>query len=98
MIANRDGGVLPNPSESSTARRSNRRPTTLPPDALGSALERTQDWLLAQQTEEGYWVGELEGDTILESEYILLMAFLGRESEPVCNQIARYIRNHQLDD
>ena len=58
--------------------------TTLPDDALQSALERTSDWLVERQSEEGYWVGELEGDTILESEYILLMAFLGRESEPAC--------------
>ena len=52
---------------------------------------------LAQQNDEGYWVGELEGDTILESEYILLMAFLGRESDPVCVQCARYIQDHQLE-
>ena len=44
-----------------------------------SAMERTAEWLLERQHDEGYWVGELEGDTILESEYILLMAFLGRE-------------------
>src|SRR4029077_876228 len=74
------------------------RPTTLPHDALGSALERTSDWLLAQQTEDGYWIGELEGDTILESEYILLMAFLGCESDPVCDQVARYIQDHQNGD
>ena len=33
-----------------------------------------------QQHPDGYWVGELEGDTILESEYILLLAFLGQET------------------
>ena len=64
-----------------------RRAAILPHDALESALERTSDWLLARQNDEGYWVGELEGDTILESEYILLMAFLGRESDPVCGQM-----------
>ncbi len=69
-----------------------------PDDALESALERTRDWLLARQCEEGYWVGELEGDTILESEYILLMTFLGRESDPVCAGCARYIQDHQLAD
>ena len=31
-----------------------------------------------------HWVGELGETSILESEYILLMAFLGRESDPVC--------------
>ncbi len=52
----------------------------------------------ARQSDEGYWVGELEGDTILESEYVLLMAFLGRESEPVCARCARYIQDHQQSD
>ena len=61
-------------------RRQLDRPTS-PHDALDQALERTTDWLLARQHDEGYWVGELEGDTILESEYVLLMAFLGRESD-----------------
>ena len=83
MIANKEGGVLPRTSDWSTSRRSSRA-AILPHDALASALDRTSDWLLARQTDEGYWVGELEGDTILESEYILLMAFLGREADPVC--------------
>ena len=64
----------------------------------GSALERSSDWLVARQYDEGYWVAELEGDTILESEYVLLLAFLGLESDPVCARMARYIRDHQLED
>ena len=30
---------------------------------------------------DGHWCGELEGDTILESEYVLTMHFLGRTGE-----------------
>ena len=36
-------------------------------------------WLLQQQHVDGFWCGELEGDSILQSEYILLMAWLGQE-------------------
>ncbi len=72
--------------------------TTLPDDALRSARERTKDWLVEGQSEEGFWAGELEGDTILESEYILLMAFLGRECEPACLGCARYIQDQQSND
>jgi squalene-hopene/tetraprenyl-beta-curcumene cyclase len=54
--------------------------------------------LLARQTDEGFWVGELEGDTILESEFVLLMAFLGLESDPICARCARYIRDKQTPD
>ena len=80
MIANKDGGVLPTSSDIDDGSSqvacgdiSSRR-------AGKCRSGRTSDWLLARQNDEGYWVGELEGDTILESEYILLMTFLGRES------------------
>ena len=43
------------------------------------AIGRTRSWLLGQQRADGSWCAELEGDTILESETILLLAFLGRE-------------------
>ena len=42
-------------------------------------LARALRYLLGLQKPDGHWVGELQGDTILESEFILLMAFLGRE-------------------
>ena len=52
-------------------------------DALGPATRRaiagTRQWLLDQQQPDGCWCAELEGDTILESETILLWAFLGLE-------------------
>jgi squalene-hopene/tetraprenyl-beta-curcumene cyclase len=62
------------------------------------AVERTRDWLLAQQHPEGYWVGELEGDTILESEYILLLAWLGKGQSDVARRCADYIRRRQLPE
>jgi len=43
------------------------------------AIMRTRQWLLANQHAEGCWCAELQGDTILESETILLLAYLGRE-------------------
>jgi squalene-hopene/tetraprenyl-beta-curcumene cyclase len=97
MIANKDGGGPFKSSERLSSRPPSRR-STLPDDALESAVERTRDWLLARQRDEGYWVGELEGDTILESEYILLMTYLDRGADPVCVGCARYIQDHQLDD
>jgi squalene-hopene/tetraprenyl-beta-curcumene cyclase len=35
----------------------------------------TADWLQRNQYAEGHWRGPLEGDTILESEYILILAW-----------------------
>jgi squalene-hopene/tetraprenyl-beta-curcumene cyclase len=54
--------------------------------------------LLARQGLAGHWVGELQGDTILESEYILLMAFLGREGEVDVSRAARYILTQQMPE
>ncbi len=63
---------------------------------LRRAILRTQHWLLAEQHADGYWVGELEGDTILESEYILLLAFLGRHESQTAHKAAQYIVNQQM--
>ncbi len=64
--------------------------------AAGRAVVRTRDWLLAAQLADGHWVAELEGDTILESEYILLLAFLGRHTSPTASKVARYLLDSQL--
>ncbi len=63
---------------------------------LFDSIAKTRDWLLSQQAPEGYWVGELEGDTILESEYILLLTWMGREHSEEVRRAARYIEQQQL--
>ncbi len=63
---------------------------------LSSAIDRTRRWLLDQQQADGFWVAELQGDTILESEYILLLAWLGRERQPKALKCARYLLEQQL--
>ncbi len=64
--------------------------------SLTEAIGRTRDYLLSQQHDEGYWVAELEGDTILESEYILLLAFLEKTDSDVALLAANYIQQQQL--
>src|SRR5262249_43933399 len=68
------------------------------PDALETALALGRRCLLARQAEDGHWVGELQGDTILESEWVLLLAFLGREDDPRVRKAANYLLKHQLPD
>ena len=94
MIANTDGGVTTRASGTLIRRWAS--PSARPiADRLDQALGLTRDWLVANQHPEGFWVGELEGDTILESEYVLLMAFLGREGDEVCVKACRYLLEHQ---
>ncbi len=62
------------------------------------AITRTRQWLLNQQHQDGSWCAELEGDTILESETILLLAFLGREDSDLAQNAAAYLIEKQLPE
>jgi len=62
---------------------------------LRQAVERTRDRLLALQQPDGHWCAELQGDTILESEYILLLAFLGQGQSPRAKEAAAYMLDQQ---
>lgn len=67
-------------------------------DEVAAAAGRGRSGLLARQMPDGHWVGELEGDTILESEFVLLLAFLGRSDDPRVRPLANYLLEHQLPD
>ena len=66
--------------------------------SLRQAVALGRQGLLARQRGDGHWVGELQGDSILESEYILLMAFLGRAADPTVRQAANYLLQVQMPD
>ncbi len=87
-----DGADIGECDSFSTARLSESMPS------LAEAIERTRDYMVSQQAEEGYWVAELEGDTILESEYILLLTFLHQEQSETAQLCANYIREQQLPE
>lgn len=61
------------------------------------ALARTRDHLLSLQHDDGHWCAELQGDTILESEYILLLAFLGQGQSQKARECAAYMLTQQCD-
>jgi squalene-hopene/tetraprenyl-beta-curcumene cyclase len=63
---------------------------------LRRAILRTRNWLLERQHSDGYWEGELEGDSILQSEYLLLLAFLGRERSAVALRVAQRLVETQF--
>jgi squalene-hopene/tetraprenyl-beta-curcumene cyclase len=42
------------------------------------AIGQTVDWFLGRQQGDGHWRGPLEGDTILESEYLLIRTWAGK--------------------
>ncbi len=71
-----------------------------PAEELGAraeaAVAAARRHLQSIQRDDGHWCGELEGDTILGSEYILAMYFLGRAHEARVAKAAEYVRRHQL--
>src|SRR5581483_3155934 len=66
-------------------------------ERLDAAIARTTEFLLHEQNPDGYWCAELEGDSILESEYILLLAFLGRADSTIAKEAAACILEQQCD-
>src|SRR6185437_10533352 len=62
------------------------------------AVDAARKVLFSQQSEEGYWCGELEADTTLESDYILLHTLLGTGNAERFQKCANYILRHQNED
>ncbi|MEM7812844.1 MAG: terpene cyclase/mutase family protein [Planctomycetota bacterium] len=62
---------------------------------LTAAVTAAQGWLLDRQHADGHWCGELEGDSILQSETYLLLAYLGRERGGLGTRLADSLRRDQ---
>ena len=87
--------------------RASARPEVAPAEApntaslqerLAQAVERGAQHLLSLQAQDGYWVGELEADTTLESDYIYYLNVLGRAEPRRIAKLANYVRQRQLED
>lgn len=71
-------------------------PAVMPAAEAARAAARTAEWLRACQSPDGHWRGPLEGDTILESEYLLIRAWADRLESPHVQAAARRILAQQL--
>ncbi|HEX5544290.1 MAG TPA: prenyltransferase/squalene oxidase repeat-containing protein, partial [Nitrospira sp.] len=89
--------VLPSLDSSSAARRPIGHVTSQP-DAVDDAIRRSQSWFFCRQHAEGYWVAELEADTTLTSEYLMLRRFLDRVDPDREVKAVRYLKMTQLPD
>ena len=67
-------------------------------DALARALRIGQDYFRRSQHREGYWCGQLESNTTMEAEYLMLAHFLGRVDPERWRKLANYILSKQRDD
>jgi squalene-hopene/tetraprenyl-beta-curcumene cyclase len=70
-------------------------------DMLGRVafgIEKARNYLFAQQHEDGYWCGELEADTTLESDYIAIHTLLGTGDHGRMERAVPEILRHQNED
>src|SRR5881628_2543789 len=65
---------------------------------VAEAIDACRNRLFSQQHEDGYWCGELEADTTLESDYILLHTLLGTGNQERFQKAANWILRHQNED
>src|SRR3977135_4745768 len=67
-------------------------------ESLHDAIDRGGDSVLSLQASEGYWLGELEADTTLESDYIFYLNVIGKARPDRIAKLANYVRRPQLED
>jgi len=66
--------------------------------ALDNAIARAQAHLLARQAADGHWVGELEADTTITSEYLLLCHLIDRVNRDRERRAVTHLRRRQGPD
>ena len=67
-------------------------------DALARAVRLSQDYFRRSQHPEGYWCGQLESNTTMEAEYLMLSHFLGRVDPERWRKLANHILSKQRQD
>ena len=92
------GSSVPLPQTDTPLRRSS-IPHAGQGEAIDEAIRKSQSWFLSRQDQtEGFWVAELEADTTLTSEYLMLRRFLDRVDPERERQAVRYLKATQLSD
>jgi squalene-hopene/tetraprenyl-beta-curcumene cyclase len=73
--------------------------TTREPGRVESAIENATGALLREQQDDGHWVYELEADTTIPSEYVLMTHYLGETPNAALEaRLSRYLRRLQRPD
>src|ERR1041385_7879969 len=67
-------------------------------DTLSSCRERALRWLIDPQHADGHWCAELQGDTILETEYFLYLRYMGFGDAVLERQLANYVISQVGED
>jgi squalene-hopene/tetraprenyl-beta-curcumene cyclase len=67
-------------------------------EQVAEGIERAKEWLLSLQHPDGYWCGELEADSMLESDYIFVHTLLGTGDRGRMERVVNEILRQQNED
>ena len=67
-------------------------PPTIVQSEIDTAIDRAQSALLAAQSPDGHWLGELEANSTITSEYLLFCHLLDRVDREREAKMVRYLR------
>ena len=67
-------------------------------NAAARAVARSRDYFVRTQAPEGYWWGELESNSTMEAEYLLLTHFLGIGDGDTWRKLANHLFKSQRED
>jgi squalene-hopene/tetraprenyl-beta-curcumene cyclase len=73
-------------------------PSAVIHSVVDTAIERAHQFLLSAQAPDGHWVGELEADSTITSEYLLFCHLTDRVDRERERKIVTYLRGEQLPD
>ncbi len=65
---------------------------------VSQTISKSRDYILSQQKPDGHWIGELEANTTLTAEYIMLMYFMDMVDHEKVRKAANYIISKQSED
>jgi squalene-hopene/tetraprenyl-beta-curcumene cyclase len=69
-----------------------------PTRTVAQAIQASQDYLLSQQFEAGYWWAVLESNVTMTAEAVLLYKIWGVDADRPLAKMRRYITNQQRDN
>src|SRR5690349_19965267 len=75
--------------------RTRKSPPESTDEVIATVIAQTCDALKRRQAAEWHWVDELEADTTIPSEYIMLEHYLDEIDVDLQHKIARYLRKRQ---
>lgn len=64
---------------------------------LDQAIQASQNWILSQQYDEGYWWSELESNVTMAAEVVLLHKIWGTDKTRPLHKVEAYLRREQRE-